>query len=295
MAPAAKRQAGKRQVRRSDPKNHEGFLRHARFRWLKVAVVLCLLAGFGYVFIDVRPRPTGNSAYGYALGTISALLILWLTLIGIRKRAITPGVWSLKAWTSAHVYLGLSLLVLATLHTGFSFGWNVHTLAYGLMVLVIVTGIYGVFAYATLPVKLSENRGETTQRQMLETIRTLDRQLNDAAQPLSRDAAAAVRKSIEKTVIAGGFWARLTGLRPGDAHAAAVSRLRALQRGGNAETARLEPVAALLARKSEMLSRLRRHIQIRTSLEVWLKIHVPATIALLAALTAHIVSVFFYW
>jgi len=30
-------------------------------------------------------------------------------------------------------------------------------------------------------------------------------------------------------------------------------------------------------------------------LDVWLYVHIPATVALLGALTAHIVSVFFYW
>ena len=86
--------------------------------------------------IDVRPRHNGGSWYGYLLGTIGALLILWLTLLGVRKRAMTRRRWSLKAWTSAHVYLGLSLIVIGTLHTGFQFGWNVHTLAYALMMLV---------------------------------------------------------------------------------------------------------------------------------------------------------------
>jgi hypothetical protein len=30
-------------------------------------------------------------------------------------------------------------------------------------------------------------------------------------------------------------------------------------------------------------------------LEIWLYLHVPLTFALIAALVAHIVSVFFYW
>ena len=33
----------------------------------------------------------------------------------------------------------------------------------------------------------------------------------------------------------------------------------------------------------------------KTQLEIWLYLHVPATFALLAALIAHILSVFLYW
>src|SRR5258706_6090676 len=132
---------GAAQVRRSGAVRHEGFLRHAGFRWAKVAAAASLVALVIYALDNPQPRPSGGSAYGYVLGTVSAGLILWLTALGIRKRTMTRGVWSLKAWTSAHVYVGLSLLILATLHTGFQFGWNIHTLAYALMVLVIVSGM----------------------------------------------------------------------------------------------------------------------------------------------------------
>lgn len=282
---------------RSNAVMHEGFLRHRRFKWLKVAAVLCLTAIAAYFLIDVKPRPTGGSWYGYTLGTISALLIVWLTLIGIRKRAITPGNWSLKAWVSAHVYLGLSLVVLATLHTGFQFGWNVHTLAYALMLLVIASGAFGVIVYATLPTKLSENRGETTQRQMLESIKSLDQQMNVLAQPLARKQADIVRLSLEKTDIAGGFWARLSGVHLGCGNRRAIKRLaREMRKPKPGVDVRiLEQIAALLDRKAKTLRQARRHIRLRAVLEVWLKVHVPATFALLAALTAHIVSVFFYW
>src|SRR3954447_21768444 len=142
---------------------HEGFLRHKSFRWLKVALALCLAAILAYALIDQQPRPSGGTAYGYTLGAIATLLILWLTLLGVRKRAMTRGRWSLKGWTSAHVYLGLSLVVIATLHTGFDFGWNVHTLAYALMMLVILSGLYGIAAYSLLPARLSDSRAEMTR------------------------------------------------------------------------------------------------------------------------------------
>jgi hypothetical protein len=282
---------------RSQLGRHEGFLRHKGYRWLVVAVILCVGAGAVYALVPVQPRPGGGTWYGYTLGTISALLIVWLTLIGIRKRAITSGVWSLKAWLSAHVYLGLSLLVLATLHTGFKLGWNVHTLAYALMILVIASGAFGAVVYAILPERLSENRRETTQRQMLETLRSLDRQLNDAAQPLSREAAGAVRLSLEKTEVAGGFFARLSGRYPNDGNFRALLQLSALPypSAGTPAAAATEQVVNLLVRKAEVLARIRRHVRLRAVLEVWLKVHVPATLALLAALSAHIISVFFYW
>ena len=283
-------------ARRSGGPLHEGFLRHAGFRWLKVALALCLIAGIGYAMIDVRPRPNGGSPYGYTLGTIATLLILWLTALGIRKRAMTRGRWSLKAWTSAHVYLGLSLIVIATLHTGFQLGWNVHTLAYALMLLVIASGIWGVMAYATIPRQLGDNREEMTQTGMVEGLRAIDRQLRQAAQPLAENDAMLVEASLAQDPFAGGLLARLSGRgrRCPTAKARAAIRSR-LDRRHQQDATQLERVDALLERKRVMLVRLRRHLRLKALLEIWLYLHVPLTFALIAALTAHIVSVFLYW
>ena len=62
--------------------DHEGCLRLAGFRWLKISLVTCLVAIIGYIAADVQPRPNGGSWYGYALGTIGAGLIVWLALLG---------------------------------------------------------------------------------------------------------------------------------------------------------------------------------------------------------------------
>ena len=278
---------------------HESFIVHRNARWAWVSLVVCVGAIAAYVWIDVKPRPYGGSPYGYALGAICTLLIGWLSYLGVQKRSVGSGNWTLKGWVSAHVYLGLSLLVLATLHAGLKFDLNVHTVAYALMVIVIVSGMAGVLLYANLPRALSANRGETTQREMVETIHSLDRQLAEAAQPLTGRSASAVRLSLERTVIAGGLFARLTGFRPRSANRRALEQIRRLiaraKPDVESDPKLLEPIRELLSQKELTLNKLRRHVQIRSQLEVWLKIHVPATVALLIAIFVHIYSVFFYW
>jgi hypothetical protein len=284
------------QSKRRKTSTHESFLRHGGFLFLKVSAVLCIGVVLAYVFQDAHPRPSGGTALGYVLGTLGAVLIVWLALLGIRKRAITDGPYSLKAWVSAHVYLGLSLIVIATLHTGFHFGWNVHTLAYGLMLLVIASGAVGVWFYATLPKSLSDNRGETTRKQMLAQLADLDEEIHEAAQPLLRIDADIVRLSLEKTDIAGGFWRRLVGGYGDCANLRAIEQLGpALREAKGREAAALHKVEELMRRKADALALARRQIHITALLEAWLFVHVPATFALLAALTAHIVSVFLYW
>ena len=271
--------------------DHVGFLRHKGFRWLWVSLIVCAIAIAGYAMADVRPRPNGGTWLGYTLGTAGAGLIVWLALLGIRKRRISDARYSLKAWTSAHVYLGLSLIVIGTLHTGFQFGWNVHTLAYCLMILVILSGIYGIIVYATLPVAIAANREQMTKVQMLEALAALDRQLEGAAQPLGREESDLVIAALEQDVFRAGLLARIGNAHPGCRTAAALKGLT--QRGAHGDAA--EKVIALLRRRSGQLAQIRRHMRLRALLDIWLYIHVPMTIALIAALTAHIISVFYYW
>jgi hypothetical protein len=268
--------------------DHVSFLKYRGFRWLWVALALSCASIAGYVLIDQQPRPNGGTWYGYTLGTIGLALIIWLSLLGVRKRRINPGAWSLKAWTSAHVYLGLSLAVVGTLHTGFQIGWNVHTLAYVLMLLVIATGIYGVIVYTTLPASLSANRKEMTRAQMLDALTAIDRQLEAAAQPLARGEADLVIAALSQDTFHGGAWGRLTGSYP---RCATTRALGGMAQGS--EDARR--VHALLAKRADQLGQIRRQLRIRALLEVWLFIHIPLTIALIAALTAHVISVFYYW
>ena len=273
------------------PQRHESFFAYARWRWAKRATVLALIVVVIYLFHHPDPKPNGGTWYGYILGTIGAGLIVWLTALGFRKRAVSRRPWSVKAWTSAHVYLGLALAIIGTLHTGFEFGYNVHTLAYALMMLVIISGIFGIVAYGVLPDALSANRGEQTEGDMITGLRQIDGQINDAAQGLSSRAAQLVRDALNENVFKQSLWWRLTGA---DRRGATRIAREELDEPG-ADPAMLARVEALLDRRLMQLAATRRHLALRARLEIWLYFHIPLTVALLAALSAHILSMFFYW
>jgi len=120
---------------------HESILAFRKRRYLWLALGISLLAIVAYLLNDPQEPPNGGTVLGYTLGTIGALLILWLTWFGVRKRRYSSTRGTVQGWLSAHVYLGVALLVIVLLHAGFQFGVNVHTLAFVLMVLVIASGL----------------------------------------------------------------------------------------------------------------------------------------------------------
>lgn len=275
---------------------HESFLVLRRFFYLKVALLLMLASIVPYVLWQPASGHDGGTWLGYTLGTVGALLIVWLMWFGVRKRRYGPGAWSLKAWLSAHVYLGLSLIVVATLHAGFQFGPNIHTVAYLLMLMVIATGVYGTVTYARVPRLMTQNRMSQSLRGMVLEMLDLDRQCVELALGLGDEFAEEVRRSREETRLGGSLWRRLSARDPRCGTTRAQVRVRALAQQVPAETSeRAANLLVALRRKQELLQRARRDIRYQTLFDLWLYTHVPLSFALLAALIAHIVSVFFYW
>jgi len=274
---------------------HQSFLAWRRFFWAKAASILILVSAALYGWHHPIPVPNGGTWLGYGLGTIAALLIFWLTWFGWRKRSYSRA-GRVQGYLSAHVYLGLSLIVVATLHTGFQFGWNVHTLAYALMMLVIASGLFGVITYVRYPTLMTENRRGMTTQQFLSRIATLDGEARQVAMSLSDEIAQVVAQASQETRVGGSVWRQLSGRDPNCATAAALGCVQDLVRNLPPElAANGRALLVLLSQKVEFLRRMRRDIQYKAIMDIWLYVHVPMTFALLAALTAHIVSVFFYF
>lgn len=297
---------------------HASILNHAKYRYLWVAIALLIAALVAYGWHHPVGPPGGGSWLGYTLGTIGALLIVWLMLLGIRKRRYASNLGSVRGWTSAHVYLGTALILIGLLHSGFQFGWNIHTLCLFLMFAVIFSGFFGVFAYLRYPALMTQNRGNTTRVQMLEEISELDKTALQLADQVDRAIHDVVLRSVQKTRLGGNFYDQLTAK---DESGAAIIKLREAvsKKPGEAEPKKkgsqtmvmmvdflsntsndkqaesLRRLLDIMCRKQALATKVARDIQLAALMEIWLFVHVPLSFGLLATLVAHIISVFFYW
>lgn len=299
---------------------HGSFLNHAGYRYFWVASGLSLAALAAYIVHEPLGAPAnGGTWLGYTLGTIGALLIVWLTWFGVRKRRFGTGTGSVRGWLSAHVYLGTSLILITLLHSGFQFGWNIHTFALVLMLAVIFSGFFGVYAYLRYPSMMTRNRDNATRDAMLEEIADLDQNALTLADAVDPKIHSAVLRSIERTRLGGSAWSQLTAHDESDAAllsvreaAEARDKVGSKERGeaktmfamvdflsakasNDKQAEALRKLIDVLTRKKNLASRVARDIQLQALMEIWLYVHVPLTVGLLAALTAHIVSVLFYW
>ena len=142
-----------------------------RYAWLALGLTAACIAT--YLTQEASAPPSGSTWQGYVLGSVAALLIVWLSMLGIRKRKYYSASKN-QAWVSAHVYLGLALLAIATLHSAGQLGWNIHSATYGLMVLVVASGIAGIWMYLVLPRNAAENRKGMNRSDMFEELSRLN-------------------------------------------------------------------------------------------------------------------------
>jgi hypothetical protein len=261
-----------------------------------VALSVAAFASIAYLWHEPPLKPYGGTGLGYTLGTVSGLLVLWLLWYGVRKRRYRSTSGTVQGWLSAHVYLGTALVVVATLHTGFELGWNIHTLAYVLMLMVVASGFYGVFAYLRVPGAMTANLGEDTLQAILLRLADLDREMREKGMSLPDTLFALVDKSVSATRLGGNAFRLVSGKDPSCPTAAAVKQWPQLARRMTGEVAKLDKeVFSLLLQKNELLARARRDLRHKAVLDLWLYVHVPLACTLLAALVAHVIAVFIYW
>jgi len=295
--------------------NRQHILIYANLRYLKVSLVLLSVCIAAYIWHQPIIAANGGTWLGYGLGGLSTLLMLILLWLGIRKRHYHSSWGTTQGWVSAHVYLGVSLVLISSLHAGFQFSWNIHTLAYALLMLVVASGLYGVFAYHYYPPRISQNRSGLDLDTILEEINQLNTECEQIAIESGNEVHQIIHHVIQTNGLGGTIWQQLR-VKPLTQHLYwwqkpppkpdaivdenydqtmyhIATQLMATE--DKVVRKALRQLLELLGIRNALIHRLQRHIQQRALMKVWLYLHVPLSFALLAAVLVHIITVFLYW
>lgn len=263
--------------------------------WRRIFIVLLAVTVGAFVWSLSREFPHGGSLIGLIFGTAGYLLILLLAYYGIRKRSYRSRFGTMEQWLQSHIYLGILVLVLLSLHTGGRFNDSVAVTTLILVAVVVLSGIAGAIFFVTVPRLLTEVESNLT-------VDEISQQLNQLARSMSRIATgrspAFVR--IYDGLIAesmpgwlAGWRLLISRMRRGSQQASAdFSKLLGLV--GKDEQDQLRQMLVLSRQRKELLIRLMYQQRYKNILEFWLYIHVPVTIAVLVFGTVHVVAVFYY-
>jgi len=272
------------------------FLAYRNFRHLKLAIFGLIASTVVYWWYDPVGGRNGGTWVGWGLGGLAFGLMLWLLYFGVRKRDYFSSSSSLQGWLSAHVYLGLSLVLLVPLHNGFQFGWNFHNLAFALMFLVVVSGVVGIVMYASVPSQMTRNRRGQRIDALFEQVAELDTEISGVALGLPDFYAKAAEVAVDGTRIGGGWIRQFSAKDPHCGTARSIKMIQehqeALDESQSADVAR---IVELLGRKSALLQRIRLDVRYQALMEVWLFFHIPLAVASVVAVFTHVFIVFYYW
>jgi predicted membrane channel-forming protein YqfA (hemolysin III family) len=262
--------------------------------WRRIFVVLLAAVAASYVYYARREFPHGGSHWGLIYGISGSALILLLAFFGIRKRWYRSTFGTLEQWLQSHIYLGVLVLVILFLHTGFRFNdkWAVSTLA--LVAVVVLSGIFGAILYVTVPRMLTEVESNLTVDKLSEELNALARQLarlaSGRSEPFQR-IYNQLMKEAQPGWLAG--WRLLLGAgRRRSQQPADLDRL--LRLVPKEEQEELRQLMVVSRKHKELLIRLVYQQRYKNLLEAWLYIHVPFTIALLVFAAVHVAAVFYY-
>lgn len=272
------------------------FLTYGSGRWFWVALVSATGMLLHYSNYRLRTVAYGGSTEGLLYGVGGTALIGILMYLGIRRRSYSSSTGTLQGWVSAHVYLGLLTLLVIPLHAGFRFGWDVHTLAFALLVVVVLSGVVGVLLYHVIPgrltgleVKQQADKIDPELKRLLSDLRALVKDKSEVLVQIYRSELAASQQH------ARSGWSLLTKGRARDLIAERSADLtRKVSAVPPEDHATFQVLSQLLLKKTQLEVNLLHQMQLRNALKAWLYVHVPVSIAMVCAVGIHLIVVFWY-
>lgn len=270
---------------------NQNFLNQRRFLWLWVCAVLVAVMGTIYRLDHPVGGKNGGTILGLSYGGIATAGMIFLMYYGIRKRySYRRGAGTLKGWLGPHVWIGLALCVVVPMHSGFKVDWNLHAAPYLLMVLTVLSGLWGAYAYLRYPSEMTGRREGITVRGSLQEMAALSSEMSvllKGKSPAFLAAGAMLDVPIKPTL------GTLLFARPVRTFSKReiTNLLATLPQAEYQVGLKMTEIAS---RRIAIANRLISEASAAAQMRIWLYLHLPLSIACFVAMLAHVFWVLFY-
>ena len=278
--------------------------------WFVVVLLMTASATIWYVIAGIghSARPSGSSLPGITFGIAGGILILFEFLFWTRKYIRVWRIGSARFWMRAHIWLGLLSLPVLILHSGLRLGGTLSTTLMILLVVVVLSGIWGLLLQQYLPSRLlADVPAETVPSQIdvvLQRMRDESTALiaelcgpEDSAAPAKKpptkplEGAASLRAFHRNVVVPyfGSMGSSDSPLRSTSRASALFVELRE----------RVDPLAHHALETIEEFVCQRRQFELQARVQYWLHnwlcVHAPLSVALVVLMIVHAVFAFKFW
>ena len=220
--------------------------------WAVASLGILAASAVAYVvYVQQAPAgPRGGSTMGLIFGIVGFAFMLFAALLGARKRVPTWRLGRAQAWMRGHLWLGLLSLPLVLFHGGFHFGGTLTRVLMWLLIITVVSGVFGAVLQNYVPrMMTSEVPLETIYDEIDNVRRALREEADRAVEAICGEMG--LPKSEAEGQLAGGF----TALRPIAAAAAPLRTSAAVSAGASAAVAPATEMILLSEEEREPLKR----------------------------------------
>jgi hypothetical protein len=160
--------------------------------------------------VNAPSGPSGGSAPGLAFGVIGFGFMIFAALLGARKRVPTWRIGRAQAWMRGHLWLGLLSLPVILFHGGFHFGGTLTRVLMWLLIITVVSGIFGAALQHFVPRVMTTDVKLETIYDEIGNVRKLLREEADRAVEMVCGPIGLGKSASEEVLRAGGLSAART-------------------------------------------------------------------------------------
>jgi len=189
---------------------------------------LLILAVFTAVYVAYAVHAPegarGGSTLGLAFGVIGFGFMIFAALLGARKRVPVWRIGRAQAWMRGHLWLGLLSLPVILFHGGFHFGGTLTSVLMWLLIITVVSGVFGAVLQHYVPRVMTADVQLETIYDEIGNVRKLLREEADRGVEALCGSLGLGKSAKEEEQRAGGFSAAraMTATSSGAAVAAAA-------------------------------------------------------------------------